>query len=123
MRSLQKLLTRGSRKLRKLDQEELLGIRKKHAEKARKEKRVRQIKLELKKRRSARKGADYRLIREGISDTYRILGGKSDRKDYELEREMSAGLYGGGAVDAGAAMGGGMEFSASEVVIMPEVEF
>ncbi len=123
MRSLQKLLARGSRKIRKLDQEELLAIQKKHAQKARKEKRVRQIKLEMKKRRSARKGADYRLIREGISDTYRILGSRDDRREYELEREMNLDFSGGVSMDAGAAAGAGIEFTAAEVVVSSEVEF
>lgn len=124
MRSLQKLLARGSKKIRKLDQEELLSVRKKHAEKARKEKRVRQIKLELKKRRSARKGADYGLIREGLSDQYLILGDRRSRKDYEptLPGE-NAGLYGGGFTDAGAGMSGGMEFTASEVIVSSETTF
>lgn len=124
LRSLQKLLARGSRKIRKLDQEELLGVRKKRAEKARKEKKVRQIQLELKKRRSARKGADYRLIQEGLSDTYRILGGRRDHRDYEAERlEGSVGSYSGGFVDAGAAVAGGMEFTAAEVIVSSETTF
>lgn len=124
MRSLQKLLARGSKKIRKLDQEELLGVRKKHAEKARKEKRVRQIKLELKKRRSARKGADYGLIREGLSYQYMILGDRRSRRDYELKLPGdNAGFYDGGFTDAGAGMSGGMEFTASEVVISSETTF
>lgn len=124
MRSLQKLLARGSKKIRKLDQEELLGVQKKHAEKARKEKQVRQIKLELKKRRSARKGADYSLIREGLSDQYMILGDRRSRKDYEPKLPgENAVLYGGGFTDAGAGMSGGIEFTASEVVISSETTF
>lgn len=124
MRSLQKLLARGSRKIRKLDQEELLGVRKKHAEKARKEKRVRQIKLELKKRRSARKGADYRLIREGLSDQYMLLGDRRGRKDYEPAFPgENILLYGGGIADIGAGMSGGIEFTASEVVVSAETTF
>lgn len=123
MRSLQKLLARGSRKIRRFDQEELLRVRKKHAQEERKEKRVRQIKLELKKRRSARKGADYRLVREGIADTYMILGEKRGRKDYELERmERSADLYAGMA-DVGGGTAGGGEFAAAEVVVSPEATF
>lgn len=124
MRSLQKLLARGSKKIRRLEQEELLGVRKKHADRARKEKQVRQIKLELKKRRSARKGADYRLIREGLSDQYMILGDRRNRKDYEprLPGE-NADLYGAGFTDIGAGMPGGMEFTASEVVVSAEMTF
>lgn len=124
MRSLQKLLARGSRKIRKLEQEELLGVQKKHAEKARKEKRVRQIKLELKKRRSARKGADYRLIREGLSDQYMIPGDRHGRKDYEpVFPGENAALYSGGFADIGVGMSGGIEFAASEVIISAETTF
>ncbi|WP_125140342.1 hypothetical protein [Clostridium transplantifaecale] len=123
MRSLKKLLARGSKKIRKLDQEELLGVRKKHAEKARKEKRVRQIKLELKKRRSARKGADYSLIREGLSDQYMILGDRHSRKDYESKFPGENVDFYGGFTDIRAGMSVGMEFTASEVIISGETVF
>lgn len=123
MRSLKKLLARGSKKIRKLDQEELLEVRKKHAEKARKEKRARQIKLELKKRRSSRKGADYGLIREGLSDQYMILGDRHSRKDYEPKFPGENADFYGGFTDIGAGMSVGMEFTASEVIVSGETVF
>ena len=124
MRSLQKLLARGSRKIRKLDQEEILNVRRKKAERNRKEKKVRQITLELKKRRSSRKGADYRLIQEGISDTYMILGSKRGRSDYEQDRLVgSFDPYTAGTLDLGVGMTGGGDFSEAEVVVSSEIAF
>ncbi len=128
LNSLQKLLARGNRKIKKLEEEELLGVRKKRAEKARKEKRVRQIKLELKKRRSARLRADSRLVQEGISDTYMIFGDWRNRNDYEAEHleqssDFISGAAGGIDVGMGTGAGGGGDFSSADVAITVEVAF
>lgn len=124
IRSLQKLLARGGKKIKKLEREEILDVRKKRAEKARKEKQVRQIKIEQKKMRSARKASDYRLIREGISEEYKILGVRNGRNDYKSEH-----LFGNfdshisGVVDIGAGMTGVADFSAADVVVSSEMTF
>ena len=128
LNSLQKLLARGNRKIKKLEEEELLGIRKKRAEKARKEKRVRQIKLELKKRRSARLRADSRLVQEGISDTYMIFGDWRNRNDYEAElpgagSDFMTGAAGGTDIGTGTGAGAGDGFSAADVAITAEMVF
>ena len=107
IRSLQKLLARGSRKIR-------------HAEKARKEKKVLQIRLEMKKRRAARYGADYSLVREGLEDTCYILG-TGKHRSWEEERAaqelLGAGGIGGGIGSMGGDGGGDGAIDASDVVI------
>ncbi len=62
------------------------GCEEKKAKRAGKERKVRAVKLEIKKMRSARKRADHNLVREGISDAYWILGIRRDRKDQALDR-------------------------------------
>lgn len=120
IRSLQKLLARGNRKIRRLDRESSLKRQKKHAEKERKEKKVLQIRLEMKKSRSARHGADYRLVREGLADTFWILRGAKHRTWEEIRAEQAltseAGI-GDGLGFAGGDGGGEGSFHASDVVI------
>lgn len=120
IRSLQKLLARGSRKIRRLERESSLKLQKKHAEKARKEKKVLQIRLEMKKRRAARYGADYSLVREGLADTCYILG-TGKHRSWEEERAAQeipgAGGIGGGIGSMGGDGGGDGVIDASDVVI------
>ncbi len=120
IRSLQKLLARGSRKIRRLDRESSLKLQKKHAEKARKEKKVLQIRLEMKKRRAARYGADYSLVREGLADTCYILG-TGKHRSWEEERAAQeiagAGGIGDGMGSMGGDGGGEGAIDASDVVI------
>ena len=120
IRSLQKLLARGNRKIRRLDRESSLKRQKKHAEKARKEKKVLQIRLEMKKSRSARYGADYRLVREGLADTCWILGAARHRTREEMRAKQAlpgeAGI-GDGLGFTGLDGGGEGSFHASDVVI------
>lgn len=66
--SLQKLLTRGKRKMRRLDEETLVKIKKDRAEKKNELKRARQMKLELEKKRTRRQLADSMLRTEGMLD-------------------------------------------------------
>ncbi|CCZ59289.1 putative uncharacterized protein [Hungatella hathewayi CAG:224] len=120
IRSLQKLLSRGNKKIRRLDGESSLKRQKKRAEKERKEKKVLQIRLEMKKRRSARYGADYRLVREGLADNCWILGAAKHRTWEEMRAEQAltveAGI-GDGLGFAGLDGGGVGAFHASDVVI------
>lgn len=120
IRSLQKLLARGSRKIRRLDRESSLKLQMKHAEKARKEKKVLQIRLEMKKRRAARYGGDYSLVREGLADTCYILGtGKHRRREEERAAQELPGTggIGGGIGSMGGDGGGEGSIDASDVVI------
>ena len=120
IRSLQKLLARGSRKIRRLERESSLKLQKKHAEKARKEKKVLQIRLEMKKRRAARYGADYSLVREGLADTCYILG-TGKHRSWEEERAAQelpgVGGIGSGIGSMGGDGGGEGSIDASDVVI------
>ena len=60
--SIQKLLVRGSRKIRRLNEEELTKIKKK---KATEKKKAEKLKIELQKKRNARKIADRGIAMEG----------------------------------------------------------
>lgn len=120
IRSLQKLLARGNKKIKRLDQESNLKRREKHAEKARKEKKVLQIRLEMKKRRAARYRADYGLVQEGRADSFYILGAGKHRtwEEERAEQEIQGmGVMGDGFSSPGFEGGGAVSFDASNVVI------
>lgn len=93
VRSLQKLLGRGGRKIRRLNREKLKQCARKKAQKLKHEQKSRRLELELKKMRSARKGADYTLIREGLADEAYIRGYRRYRglHDGFTERALEAG--------------------------------
>lgn len=120
IRSLQKLLARGNKKIKRLDQESNLKLKEKHAEKERKEKKVLQIRLEMKKRRAARYRADYGLVQEGHADSFYILGAGKHRtwEDERAEKEIQGmGAMGDGFSSPGLEGGGAVSFDASDVVI------
>lgn len=104
--------------------EEIMDVREKKAKRAGKERKVRAVKLEIKKMRSARKRADHNLVREGISDAYWILGIRRDRKDQALDRLCgSLDPYAGQMTDVGAGMGAGGGFTSADVVVSEGVGF
>ena len=74
VRSLQKLLGRGGRKVRRLNREKLKQCAKKKALERNEEKKSRKLELELKRMRSARKGSDHALVKEGMADEAYIRG-------------------------------------------------
>ena len=120
IRSLQKLLAKGNKKIKRLDEESNLKRKEKRAEKARKEKKVLQIRIEMKKRRSARYRADYGLVKEGHADSFYILGaGKHrTREEERVEQEIQGmGGMGDGLGSPGLEGGGAVTFDASDVVI------
>lgn len=120
IRSLQKLLARGNKKIKRLDQESNLKLKEKHAEKERKEKKVLQIRLEMKKRRAARYRADYGLVQEGHADSFYILGAGKHRtwEEERAEKEIQGmGAMGDGFSSPGLEGGGAVSFDASDVVI------
>ena len=88
--------------------EEIMDVREKKAKRAGKERKVRAVKLEIKKMRSARKRADHNLVREGISDAYWILG---------------LDPYAGQMTDVGAGMEAGGGFTSADVVVSEGVGF
>lgn len=119
IKSLKKLLARGSKKLRRLDEEAVLAGRKKRAEKDRQEKKVLKIRLEMKKKRAARKGADYGMVQEGLAADFELPGSKRYRKYDEYERLLASGtldMSGAAGLPAIGDMGGG-GFTAAEVVV------
>lgn len=119
--SLQKLLVRGKRKMRRLDEETLLKIRKNRAQKQNELKKYRQMKLELEKKRSHRRSADSALQAEGmLEDANRKLRFHEDR-DREYEAAVPAvpdmALPSAGVMP----VPGGAAFSAEAVVVSAEV--
>lgn len=109
VRSLQKLLSRGSRKIGRLNREKLKQAAYKKAERQSEEKKRRNLELELKKMRSARKGADYSMLQEGASDEAYIRSYRRYRGLYDaVIQPAPAGDMAlmSGTVDA-AGMGGG----------------
>lgn len=103
LKSLRKLLSRGSRKISLLNKEELAALKKKRAEKRQAEKKAEQARLELKKRRAARSGSDHGLVLEGMADEAYIRGYRHYRqlKDTYEDVQMPVSLPGAGT--AGAA--------------------
>lgn len=122
--SLQKLLVRGKRKMRRLDEETLLKIKKNRAQKQNELKKARQMKLELERRRSSRHSADHALRAEGMLDDANRKLRFYDEKDRKYEPAMPAmpevSLPSG--TDMGISSAGGT-FAASDVVTGAEISF
>ena len=70
LRSLQKLLGRSGRKMRKLERERLKAQEQKKAEKEHQDKRAFRLKQEKRRMRSARLGSDACLVKEGMEMTF-----------------------------------------------------
>lgn len=68
VRSLQKLLHQSGKKIRKLDEERLVEVRRKRAEQEEKAERARKLQHELQKRRRTRRSAETILLRAGVKD-------------------------------------------------------
>lgn len=121
--SLQKLLVRGKRKMRRLDEETLLKIKKNRAQKQNELKKARQMKLELERKRSRRYSADGALRAEGmLDDANRKLRFHEDKeREYEavMPDVLGAAMPGG---DIGTASSGTV-FAASDVVAGAEISF
>lgn len=131
IRSLQKLLLRGRKKISRIREEEILSARKKRAQERREEERVRKMKAELKKKQQARLTADGAIRMEGKLGAYESYWRLKARIAQE-EQWDSCGLSadalgsvglpdGGGMADAGIAGGGG--FTAGEVIVSAPISF
>lgn len=89
--SLQKVLLRGSRKIRRLNEEDLARARKKRAEKREQELRLR---IELEKKKLARKTADRAIALEGhLDDVNNAFRFRKLHKDDEREEGSIYGAY------------------------------
>ncbi|MCI8599451.1 MAG: hypothetical protein HFJ10_13595 [Lachnospiraceae bacterium] len=100
IRSLEKLLMRGRKKLRRLDEEDLLRAKKTKAMKKRQEAKVRELEHELKKKQTKRRREDRNLIAEGEKEAQairRIKNYFSSMDNSSLPVELT------GTFDAGAA--------------------
>lgn len=130
--SLQKLLLRGSRKIRRLNEEELVRLRKKRAVKKKKEE---QLRLELQKKRNARYMADRAILMEGhlddVNNAFRFRKLRDDGWEEGTvyppditsgasSAALSEGIGAAGNLAAGNISAGGI--SASDVVMSAAVE-
>lgn len=114
--SMQKALVRGSRKIRQLNEEELTKIKKKRATEKKKQEK---LKVELQKKRNARKIADRGIAMEGhLADANHAVQFRNRDKE---ERYMDYSPFGAAAaavpempidtIAAGADMSGGIAVS------------
>lgn len=125
--SIQKLLVRGSRKIRRLNEEELTKIKKK---KAAEKKKAEKLKVELQKKRNARKIADRGIAMEGhLADVNHAF---QFRNRDEEERYMNYSPYAAPAdismpvdtIAAGAAgMGVASGIAAADITVSEAVSF
>ncbi|MFT4004627.1 MAG: hypothetical protein QM683_02865 [Lacrimispora sp.] len=129
LRSLNKLLSRGGRKISRLNREQLAAMREKRAKREQEEVKATQARQEMKRLRTGRSGSDYSLEREGRADEAYIRGYKHYRQvkgDYE-ERALSsmdmagANLSQTGALDMGGAIEGGI--TAADVTVSGTISF
>ncbi len=122
IRSLQKLLLRGNQKNRRLNQENLLKIRKRRAEEKQQEAKALKIQLELKRRKTARKSVDNAIFFEGQQE---------EREIRRLRRYLSCLEYspaapmGTGSIDMGisAPAGGSAPVSAENISVSEPMSF
>ena len=128
VRSLQKLLGRGGRKIRRLNREKLKQCAKKKALERNEEKKSRKLELELKRMRSARKGSDHALVKEGMADEAYIRGYRRYRgigDDYgpvPMAGEIGVPVMPGGMDVCGAGETGG-GINPGDVVVSGESTF
>lgn len=123
LRSLQKLLGRSGRKMRKLERERLKAQEQKKAEKEHQDKRAFRLKQEKRRMRSARLGSDACLVKEGHGDdfyiqAYRRFSGTAYKWEHQMPAGTMAGLFdavpSGGSGMAGTAEAG---FTAADVIV------
>ncbi|WP_367567380.1 hypothetical protein [Lacrimispora sp.] len=112
LRSLKKLLSRGGRKIRRLNQEELAAIRKRNAEKKREDHKAEHARLEKDRHRRGRYGSDQALEMEGRSDEAYIRGYRHYRQlKEEYDIKDTGNITPQGNIEntglAGPEMGGG----------------
>lgn len=128
IRSLDKLLTRGGRKIRRLNKEELVAARERKAERERERQESLRASLELKKRKNARLGEDKALIMEGLSEQARLNGCRyyqRARDAYLLESRLTGAppySFGLSGIGEGCGITGG-EIAAADVSVTDTMSF
>lgn len=121
IRSLEKLMVRSRQKIRHLDQENLLKLRKRRAQKKQQEEKVRQIQQELKKKQTQRKLRDRRIVREGEEADQEIRRLKSYLSHMENTQENLHAVS--GAETGGGDFLGETAVSAEQIAVSEPVAF
>lgn len=135
IRSYETLLMRGNRKIRRLNEEELVRLRKKRAEQKEQKEKALALKIEMNRQKTKRRSADRMLVEEGkLYDRNGVFYGSHKHSKYDPRDEydqLSAsyvpavpagdGLPAGDTGATGAGMGAGAGgFTAADVTITVE---
>ncbi len=125
LRSLNKLLSRGNRKIKQLNQEDMTRARQKRAEREMKEKKAKLARLELKRMHSDRNRKDRLIEQEGMWDEAGIrnsYGYGSARKAYQrmamLPPELNPVI-----IPVGTTAVSDVSFTAADVVVSDTIVF
>lgn len=130
IRSYQKLLLRGNRKIRRLTEEELVRLRQKRAEQKEQEAEALRLRLERERQKTKRRTADHMLVEEGrMSDMNQKIYGPHRHSRYRLPAEGFSEISPSSIIPAPVivaekipAEGGGSTggFTAADVIITAE---
>ena len=117
IRSLEKLVTRSRQKMRQLDKEELLKLKRKRAIKRQEEAKLREIQQELKKLQTKKARLNKKLLEEGDA---------ADREIQRLKQHLayanSNQLLSGASAPVEMAVGGDMAAGESACVSVDQIE-
>lgn len=122
--SVQKLLARGSRKIRRLNEEELAKLKKK---KTTEKKKAEKLKVELQKKRNARKLADRGIALEGhladVNHAFQFRNRDEEERflDYSPYTPSADATLPADTIAAGAGSSGGL--AVSDIVVSEAVAF
>ncbi len=86
MKSLEKLILRANRKMRRFDEERLTDARKERAQEKRQKEREMQAELELKRRKTSRATGDGAILTEGRLNNVNIPGRRSWAEEQRLKK-------------------------------------
>lgn len=125
IRSLNKLLSRGNRKIKQLNQEDVTQARQKRAEREMKEKKAKLARQELKKMRSDRNRKDRYMEQEGVRDEASIrnnYGYHSARSAYQRMMMLTPDLN-PVMISAGTMAASDVSFGTADVVVSDVIAF
>lgn len=122
IRSLQRLVVRSRQKMRHLDKEELIKLKKIRAAKRQEEEKVRELQKELKKKQAKRMRLDKRILEEGDKADLEIRRLKQYLAHVNQGEMLAAGAVGAGAVGDFSGMDGGA-VSVGQIEVAEAVEF
>lgn len=129
IRSYETLLMRGNRKIRRLNEEELVRLRKKRAEQKEQKEKALALKMEINRQKTKRRSADRMLVEEGkLYDRNGIFYGSHKHNKYDPRDEydqLSTGYIpsvpaAGGPPVGDMNMGAAGGFTAADVTITVE---